>query len=374
MVQMLSLIELHVNVGDMAIEMPVGFSRNEFLKKELERAVVARGATYGDVHAVITFFEDDDSAANLDANSLKYCLEDVFNITATVVQLRKDDCVPAFTLRTAIFKVLEGSFGKSQLPTLLIIAYIGHAAIDHGTTFLKFTSASGKQNIQWKFIDAAFFSDDDAMDNIETLGILDCCFASATRVKHNRTSQVLAACERNEVVRSRSAGYISFTQRLTKATRGLYQSGAPLVTVDMLLQKLQDEKPPGAPNATIRHVGGTGRPISLPFKRISSGLPPLQRLQIGSPNEVQEVLVKLSVAGPTKEAFDKFKDTLASLPSEFKVEIVDAFQSRSVAFLLRMTWLTYSRLSSVVDFKFVDAIVGPSLVHNCKYILPTYVG
>lgn len=72
----------------------------------------------------------------------------------------------------------------------------------------------------------------------------------------------------------------------------LYQSGAPLMTVDKLLEQIQHEKPPGAPHATIRYLGGNGWSIALRFRRKSANFPLIQRLNITPPNDMQEVLVK----------------------------------------------------------------------------------
>lgn len=76
---------------------------------------------------------------------------------------------------------------------------------------------------------------------------------------------------------------------------------------------------------------------------------------------MQHVLVQLSVAGPTEYAFVKFKKNLMGLPPGFKVEVVDTYESHSVGFILRMSWSTYARLSSVIDLKLIMPLSGPHL-------------
>lgn len=71
----------------------------------------------------------------------------------------------------------------------------------------------------------------------------------------------------------------------------LYQSGAPLMTVDKLLEQIQHEKPPGTPNATIKHLGGNGWSIALRFRR-KSRISHLFNAQRTPPNDMQEVLMK----------------------------------------------------------------------------------
>ena len=81
----------------------------------------------------------------------------------------------------------------------------------------------------------------------------------------------------------------------------------------------------------------------------------------------ESVLVELSIAGHPMQIIRQFKDVIMSLPAQFRVEIIDAYESSSVLFILRMTQPTYLRLSSTVDFHLIGKVVGPSLIHSSKY-------
>jgi hypothetical protein len=103
--------------------------------------------------------------------------------------------------------------------------------------------------------------------NVDTLAILDCCFAAATtRAKFERAFQALAACGSNEISRSRAAKYISFTQRFAAASRVLQKTSArPFTSVDEIYQPLQNDRLSNASEPRLKYLGGI-RPISLPFK------------------------------------------------------------------------------------------------------------
>ncbi|KAJ5806819.1 hypothetical protein N7474_010411 [Penicillium riverlandense] len=341
------------------------------LKAELEEVVTARGAVYRHKYATIFYFEDDDTED--DAKSLANCLQHVFDVTVNVLKLATDDSTPDWNVRVVINQTID-KIGPSGNDTasLLIIAYIGHGSFDNGTGVLELTSTDGKQSIQWDPIHRLFFREDDIFCHIDTLGFLDCCYASATRSKITRskitrTCQILAACGRNEVARLRTTG-ISFTQRLISAARGLQRKNMPLTTVADLLEEVQHLKPRGAPNARFHHIGGI-RPIALPFKKDSassiSTQVGLQRLSLSHLNRLQNVLVELTLDGQPKQISEQFKGVLASLPSGFQVNIVDAYETdASALFLLRMSWFTWARLSAMVDFRFVGVIIGSSLIHS----------
>ncbi|GMF71502.1 unnamed protein product [Aspergillus oryzae] len=140
----------------------------------------------------------------------------------------------------------------------------------------------------------SFFADDDAAEGFDAQAILDCCYAAATRSKIDRVADVLSACDPRATARSPAAGYISFTQRLANLARQLREV-QPYMTVDDLLQKIQD-KTPAAPNAQLSYLGQSAQPIALPCKKRSSQ-PPNPRIiaPTGAPS-FSNVLVKLLVA------------------------------------------------------------------------------
>lgn len=56
----------------------------------------------------------------------------------------------------------------------------------------------------WKVLDETFFQNGIMVSNIDTLGILDCCYAGSARNSHQRVSEMLAECGSSETVRSRT--------------------------------------------------------------------------------------------------------------------------------------------------------------------------
>lgn len=316
--------------------------------------------------AVIFYFENDDTDARKDAYMLKGCLEDVFGVMSTTIEISKKDTSPASTMRGVLNNMYNRMApARHNLPSLMILGYVGHGAIDNATGMVKFLSADGRQNAQWKYISQQWFSDDESLENIDSLAILDCCFSGATRQKHARTSQVLAACGANKTARSRSAGYISFSQRFLAACRSLAgREQHPFTTVDAIYSELCRLRPVNAPQPRVEHLGHSERLISLAFQstRPTGFQQPLQS------SSQYQLLVKLSVGGEQgeddEEVAERFRGTLQSLPSQYKVEIVNAYESTSVLFILKMSYFTFSRLSSTTALDVIGPIRGQPLLNN----------
>ena len=120
----------------------------------LEDAVTRRGATYQERCIVIFYYEDDDTGAEADVTTLSNCFTDVFGFDEVViVKLERKDRSPAVTLNEKIRQV-HARIGKPAniLPSLLILAYVGHGLIDRATQKLKMMSAGG-QSIQWQYLE-----------------------------------------------------------------------------------------------------------------------------------------------------------------------------------------------------------------------------
>ncbi|KAJ5610581.1 hypothetical protein N7510_007300 [Penicillium lagena] len=354
---------------------PDGPHRLPELKAALEEAASARGAAYHTMQAVVFYFESDDTAAKDDVETLaKWCFQDVFDIQTTVIKLATTDKMPGFTLTKRLNVILEQMDASSRsFPSLLILAYVGHAMPEAANGQVKLVAGPGRQNIQWSFIREQYFSPFSYLTaNVDTLGVLDCCYAGANRAKTDRTCQVLSACGPNEIARSRTGGMISFTQRFYRAARNLSKTGKAFATVEELVTEVNREKPSAAPAAQLTFHGGV-RPIAIPFKGTSSASAQqgLRNLTLSSPEATSaSVLVKLSIAGPPVQILEQFKGVITSLPAQFGVEIIDAYESNSVVLLLRMSRPTYLRLSSTIDFHFIENIVGPSLVRSGAPSLP----
>ncbi|KAJ5550101.1 hypothetical protein N7535_001957 [Penicillium sp. DV-2018c] len=336
------------------------------VRAALETAVNARGAAYHSKAAVLFYFEIDDTGAKDDVGTLSNCFQDVFDIEPTVVELAASDRMPGLSLMKTVRDTIDGMepHGK-PLPCLLVLAYIGHGTIDATTGKLKLVAGATRQNIQWHMIHHSFFAGPSyETANVDTLGILDCCYSGATRERSERACQVLSACGAEETTRARSGGVASFSRRFYRAARNLKANGGPFAIIEDLVVEINREKPSGRPDGVLTHHGGAS-PIAIPFKGTSSASVQraLRNLSLPSPEATTQcILVELSIAGSPAQILEEFKDIIASLPAQFPVEIVDAYQSTSVLFLLRMSQPAHLRLSSTLDFRIIGRIHGASLI------------
>jgi hypothetical protein len=338
------------------------------VRAALEAAVNARGTAYHCKKAFVFYFELDNTSAEDDVRTLSYCFEDVFDIQPTVVKLEATDRFPGCTLAKTVNSTLENMESyRNPLPSLLILAYVGHGTLDTTTGMLKLVAGPGRQNIQWSQVHSSFFSQNILTTNVDTLGILDCCYSGSTRETTERACQILSACGAAETTRSRSGGAASFSRRFYRAARNLKANDRPFATVEDLVVEINREKSSSSsPDAQLTYHGGA-RPIAIPFKGASSAYvqQALQNLSLVSPAATtQSVLVELSIAGSPAQILEEFKDVIASLPAQFRVEIVDAYESTSILFLLRMSQPAHLRLSSTLDFRFIGRIHGASLIRS----------
>lgn len=334
------------------------------VEDRLSRAITARGMAYVNREAAIFYFENDDTDAHRDADVLKSCLEDIWGIRSTVIEISQNDSSPAFTIRGALSNMYSRMApARHGLPSLMIMGYVGHGTMDNASGMVKFVSADDRQNILWKYIAQQWFSDDQSLENVDSLAILDCCYAGAARQKHPRTSQVLAACGPNETARSRNAGLISFSQRFLGACRSLAaQEHQAVTTTDTIYDEMCRLRPANAPHPRIQHLGNSGRTISLPFQTAR----PREFRQPLQTSSHDHLLVQLSVEGEPGEDAEKvagkFHDSLLSLPSQSQVEIVSAYESTSVLFVLKMSPFAFSRLSSTTTLEVIGPVRGQPLL------------
>ena len=329
------------------------------LKASLQTAVNDRGKTYEKKKAIILFYEDDDTKASEDAMSLSNCLADVFGISPIIQELEKNDASPADTVTDLIHDTIRDIRPSTHSSSLIVFAYIGHAYID-STSNLTLSSASGKQTVEFNTIKSELFLYKETLKNIHSLGIMDCCYASGVRGKVNRTCQVLAACGRHETARSRTAG-ITFTLRFAAAARRLQRSETLLATVPRILQELQDNKPPLAPNAKLHHFGGSV--IALPFKEVGLTNLSFQNLSLSSSRRKQSIMVQLTLDGEPRTVVDQFKGVISSLPADFELKLLDAYETDASALLiLRMNWESWARIPNT-ELKITGIIMGPSLLN-----------
>jgi len=298
---------------------------------------------------------------------LKKCLEGIFGFTdTTILKIAKDDKFPALSVSNTLNAIIR-EFGKPKDSSfLLILAYIGHGNVGEDGSLLM--AANSKQFIKWRYLRDRYFQADDPASFLDVLGILDCCYAGiAVRGGGPRTCQLLAACDGKHTARSRKGG-ITFTQRLIRAAHGLrLQSTKQFALVEELFGEIQREKPPTAPDAVFASFGGL-KPIALPFKGHSAGqLVDISKLSLDPAAHPQNVLVELTIAGGDgRRIVSEFQELIANFPPQFRATVVDAYQSRSVLFLILLSWFTYARLLSAIDFRYVGFITGPSLIPDSR--------
>ncbi|OXV11048.1 hypothetical protein Egran_01191 [Elaphomyces granulatus] len=323
------------------------------LRDKLKAVVSKRGSIYQMISAIILTFEDDDSGAQEDAVTLENCFRDVFGITdITKLVFEGGDKTPAWTL----MDVLRGAITRiGDTKSLLIIAYIGHGSIDPVTDTLRLES--GKANIQWKPLHDFFMMPNDLLATIDCLAIFDCCYAgAAVRSVSETTSKLIAACGKHETARNCRYNSISFTQRLCRAIRNLATEKA-YMSSEEIIAEVQRQKPQGAPFALHVDIAGLN-PLVLPVAKRKSSLSKQEPL-----SKPQSVLVELSVSGgPNDEVFRGFQEVIRTLPPDFRITIVDAYESSSVLFILRMSWKTFLRFENVIELHVIGVVTGTSLL------------
>jgi hypothetical protein len=157
------------------------------------------------------FWEDDDTGADKDAESLGTVFTDSFGIIATMCKIKAADKTPAWTLAERIQNLIA-KFHDPKTPghSPFIFAYIGHGDIDAGELFM--SSAFGK-SVRWATVQEALFGKSDSLSHIDALGFLDCCYAGgARRGGVKRAIQILAVADKHQTARSRVGG-ITFSRK-----------------------------------------------------------------------------------------------------------------------------------------------------------------
>lgn len=339
------------------------------LKASLEKVISARGNVYAEKTAVIFYWEDDDTGAEKDAESLKAVLVDCFGITPEIHSLKNK--TPAWDAGCVIFDLLRKfhppTFTSTGdlIMTFFMFAYIGHGKRDSNGE-LALVSSTGK-TLPWSTIRSQLFSDK-GLTHVDVFGFLDCCYSGAARDQLQRTLQILAASGEKEYTRSRTAG-VSFTQRFASAVASLRNRSDPLMTTASLFADIMAQKPPDADTPHFSSLGGI-HPIALPFEKAGTtpGSPSQQPGQSHSTDTMEKhVLVKLTVNGQAGEVLNEVHDAARGLPASWKVSIVEAFETGcSALLLLRMTWEAWARIDAAVPLEIVGTVIGSSLLHERK--------
>jgi hypothetical protein len=84
----------------------------------------------------------------------------------------------------------------------------------------------------------------------------------------------------------------------------------------------------------------------------------------------QSVLVELSVSGGSNdEVIRGFQDVLRMLPPDFRIAIIDAYESSSVLFILSMPWQTFLRFENAIKLHIIGVVSETSLLPGKLRIL-----
>lgn len=104
------------------------------------------GMTYANREAAIFYYENDDTDAHRDAFTLKGCLEEISGIKSTVIKISKEDSCPVFTIRETLSNMYHRMApARHDLPSLMIMGYVGHSALDNTSGTIKFVGGNGHQ-------------------------------------------------------------------------------------------------------------------------------------------------------------------------------------------------------------------------------------
>lgn len=71
--------------------------------------------------------------------------------------------------------------------------------------------------------------------------------------------------------------------------------------------------------------------------------------------------------GSNDEVLWGFQELIGMLPSNFRVTIIDTYESSSVLFILklRMSWETFLRFENVIELHIIGVVIGTSLIRCC---------
>ncbi|KAJ5739037.1 hypothetical protein N7533_011821 [Penicillium manginii] len=319
------------------------------LKERVDLAVKARNDGYAVTTALIVYWEDDDTGAEMDAKYLEKTFKDLLGIVPTMSPICLFKIIPPFT----------------PLDSLFIFAYIGHGNIEiiHEKSQLVFASRKPGRYIRWNHVQSNIDE-----HHISTLAILDCCYSGfkGTLDAVAPAIQVFAACAGTEKARARGSNSATFTRRFCGELKFAQNHGESFINTEEMFERLRLNTVLGSPNPRLQQNGGV-KPILLNIKKQLPQPRPSSPSRIPRPKppkaDAQHVVVKLTLMGPEAESIAAFQHAMLRLPEPFHVRLIDAFKTdRSSLVIMRMRWQTWARLSTVLELKPMGVITGESLL------------
>ena len=325
---------------------PVSVIKLPHLESALKKVAAARSKFYSQKIAVLVRWDDDNTGAEDDLNTMESILK-LVGVKCIRFSIESSAQLPVYGITDKVRETVRPC-ANSSLPSLFIFYYSGHGAVKDG--MLRFTS-NGKE-VRWSHI----FSELHQAELMDHFVILDCCHAAAAIREPDAKSNIhiIAAVGEQEITPAR-AGIKSFTQRLFRAFQTLKKKES--FTTAEWFEQLQIEKPKFAPNAIFETFRGTGQISLILNNQTPSRLPrPISGVSR------KHVLVKLTLEGQ-RNAVESFSRAIRQLPPNMKVEIRDAFETdASVFFMLQMSWEGWVLWTRVVHLEFVGTTLGPSLI------------
>jgi hypothetical protein len=332
----------------------------------VDLAVKARNDGYAVTTALIVYWEDDDTGAEMDAKYLEKTFKDLLGIVPTMWEIPNTLAVPNSTLKSKVANMLVQDHSTVHpLDSLFIFAYIGHGNIEiiHEKSQLVFASRKPGRYIRWNHVQSNIDE-----HHISTLAILDCCYSGfkGTLDAVAPAIQVFAACAGTEKARARGSNSATFTRRFCGELKFAQNHGESFINTEEMFERLRLNTVLGSPNPRLQQNGGV-KPILLNIKKQLPQPRPSSPSRIPRPKppkaDAQHVVVKLTLMGPEAESIAAFQHAMLRLPEPFHVRLIDAFKTdRSSLVIMRMRWQTWARLSTVLELKPMGVITGESLL------------
>ncbi|KAJ5153654.1 uncharacterized protein N7500_009093 [Penicillium coprophilum] len=354
------------------------------LKAALETAVRAKETRYSNILAIAVRWDDDDTSAKADNETFTAMMRDMFDIPCKTLVLQSQSQFPAWDLNVQLVDEIKAKL-KNQKPSLLIFSYAGYGAIN-ALDELSFSNRGGKKLVSWTAVQHHLTPHGLPMD---IFAILDCCHSGKATISSQNSTHTLAACGLTVWARSRTSG-ISFTQRLVRAIRPIFNSDKVAISTDEIFHAVQRETPTGLDMPRFSCHSGV-KPIVLPFKVAAtsgSGIPssaasspshktsPITSLTprispLASQNRESQVLIMLILEGRATGVVRDFQRVLETMPAKFQMKITDAFETNaSASVFVRMTWEAFARFLSTIDMEPLLPVVGPSLMRGQLHEVP----
>jgi hypothetical protein len=193
----------------------------------MKAAVSCRAKRYENVYSLHIRWENDDTDAERDENSLRSIIK-LCGFPSPEVFLLKTAGSPGFELFDRIYNLQKQAFATNQT-SLIIIHYAGHGITGEGDELVLATT-NGRKRVRTGTIFHILTDESGYLDQsiVDVLLMLDCCYSYLAVRKFNPSSrivEVIIAGEARDPIAFAAGTRNSFTCKLHMESRSIQQQG-----------------------------------------------------------------------------------------------------------------------------------------------------